>query len=279
MDLAYHHNKGLPIVHINLECLVRGRAGPTVSNPVVADVARIEAAQISRSKDVTGWVADCIRIDRHALSCTTGVGERVSIVMVDSRIASDRARRSWRTGLRKATVEEFTSLRGILNGDASVNHDRRARRASGRRGSDTSADQPVTRKSEAIDGTNGIVVADIVDVHRRAVAVRRDPAPHLARGGLVEALVEMLGAVVHRSHITNEEAGESANIHRRIKRVIDECVRPFILNRAPDRSQQHRVVRISVPIWIAPNGDGHCRPIVQRVWEKGSAPGDAHGSN
>jgi hypothetical protein len=27
MDLAYHHYKGLPIIHINLECLIRVRAG------------------------------------------------------------------------------------------------------------------------------------------------------------------------------------------------------------------------------------------------------------
>ena len=140
-------------------------------------------------------------------------------------------------------------------------------------------DQPVTRKSEAVDGADGIVVADIVDIHRRAVAVRRDPAPHLARGGLVKALVEMLGAVVHRTHVTNEEAGQSANVHRRTERVIDEGVRPFILNRAGDRSKQDRVVRISIPIWITPNGDGHRRPIVRRIWEKRSAPGHAHRSN
>ncbi len=140
-------------------------------------------------------------------------------------------------------------------------------------------DQPVTRKSEAIDGADEIVIADGVDIHIRAVAVRRDPAPHVARGGLVEALEEMLGATIRRSHVTDEEAGECANIDRRIERVIDEGVRSFVLNRAGDRSEQEPVVRVSIPIGIAPNGDSHRRPIVRRVWEKGSAPGDAHGSN
>jgi hypothetical protein len=82
MDLAYHHYKGLPIVHINLECLIRVRTGALarVSNPVVADVVRIEAPQISRNKDVRVSLAGRIRIDRHALSCTSGVGERVSVI-------------------------------------------------------------------------------------------------------------------------------------------------------------------------------------------------------
>src|SRR4030095_7833953 len=34
---AYHHYKRVPVVHINVERLIRIRAGPTVSNPVVAD--------------------------------------------------------------------------------------------------------------------------------------------------------------------------------------------------------------------------------------------------
>jgi len=82
MDLAYHHYKGLPIVHINLECLIRVRTGALarVSNPVVADVVRIEAPQISRNKDVRVSLAGRIRIDIHALSFTSGVGERVSVI-------------------------------------------------------------------------------------------------------------------------------------------------------------------------------------------------------
>ena len=114
-----------------------------------------------------------------------------------------------------------------------------------------------------------IVVADGVDIHIRAVAVRRDPAPHVERAILVEALEEMLGATIRRSHVTDEEAGECANIDRRIERVIDEGVRPFILNRAGDRSKQEPVGRIPIPIGIAPNGDSHRRPIVRRVWERG----------
>ena len=133
-------------------------------------------------------------------------------------------------------------------------------------------DEPVTRKSEAIDGADGIVVADGVDIHWRAVAVRRDPALHVERAILVEALEEMLGAIIRRSHVTNEETGECANIDRRIERVIDEGVGPFILNRAGDRSKQEPVGRIPIPIGIAPNGDSHRRPIVRRVWEQAECP-------
>src|SRR5438552_12453094 len=104
MDLAYHHNKCLSIVHINLECLLQIWAGAAVSNPVGADIARIEAPQISRSEDGIVSVADRIRIDVHALSCTTGVGERVSIVTERIQITKDRARSSRRTGLRNTAV-------------------------------------------------------------------------------------------------------------------------------------------------------------------------------
>jgi hypothetical protein len=127
MVLAYHHNEGLPVVHSNLERLLRIREGAYVSNPVGADVGWIEAPQISRSEDVMVSTAGRIRIDRHALGCATGVGKRVSIVTEGIRIARDRARGSRRTGLRNATLREFISLRGIATGNASVNHDRSAR--------------------------------------------------------------------------------------------------------------------------------------------------------
>jgi hypothetical protein len=68
IDLAYDHNKGLPGVHINLECLIRIRTGPTVSNPVDADVIWIEAPQISSNEDILIAGARRIGIDRHALS-------------------------------------------------------------------------------------------------------------------------------------------------------------------------------------------------------------------
>ena len=68
VDLAYHHNKRLPGVHINLERLIRIRAEPGVSNPVVADVVRIEAPQISRGEDVLNADAGRVRVDVHALS-------------------------------------------------------------------------------------------------------------------------------------------------------------------------------------------------------------------
>jgi hypothetical protein len=82
MDFAYHHYKSLPVVHINLKCLirVRTRALARVSNPIVADIVRIEAPQISRNEDVRISLAGRIRIDCHALSCTSGVGERVSVI-------------------------------------------------------------------------------------------------------------------------------------------------------------------------------------------------------
>ena len=123
MGLAYHYNKRLPAVHLNLECLIRIRVDACVSNPVVADVARIEAPQISRSHDGMVSVAHRFRIDRHALSCTSGVGERVFIVTEGIRITKDRARCTRRTGLRIAALGEFISLRGVASADASVNHD------------------------------------------------------------------------------------------------------------------------------------------------------------
>src|SRR5207247_2701920 len=110
------------------------REGAYVSNPVVADVARIEAPQISRSEDVMVSDARRIRIDVHALSCTTGVGEGVSIVTELIRITKDRARRTRRTGLRNTARHQFISLGGIASANASVNHDRSARGAPSRRG-------------------------------------------------------------------------------------------------------------------------------------------------
>ena len=73
------------------------------------------------------------RIDRHALGCTTGIGEGVSIVMELTRITKDRARLSARTGLRITAGDEFISLCGIASVDASDNHDRSARRRTRRR--------------------------------------------------------------------------------------------------------------------------------------------------
>jgi len=67
IDLAYHHNNRLPGVHIDLERLIRFRAEPGVSNPVVANVVWIEAPQISRSEDVLDAGARSVRVDVHAL--------------------------------------------------------------------------------------------------------------------------------------------------------------------------------------------------------------------
>src|SRR5262249_52016945 len=102
-----HHYKRLPSVDINLECLIRIRAGPTVSNPVRADVVWIKAPQISRNEDEpVARGALRIRIDRHALSRTGGVREGVSIVKVRILIISIyNARVSRRTRLRNAAAE------------------------------------------------------------------------------------------------------------------------------------------------------------------------------
>ena len=68
IDLAYDNNERLPVIDINLEWLIRIRAIPTVSNPVVADVIWIEAPQIGGNEDVVVFGARRSRIDCHALS-------------------------------------------------------------------------------------------------------------------------------------------------------------------------------------------------------------------
>jgi hypothetical protein len=124
IDLAYHHDKRLPGVDIDLECLIRIRAGSTVSNPVGADVVRIEALQISRNEEEPGAGARRIRIDRHALRRTGGVRERVRFVKVRILIINIyRARRSPRTRLRNAAAEQPISLRRIASVDASRYYD------------------------------------------------------------------------------------------------------------------------------------------------------------
>jgi len=285
MVLAYHHYKGLPSRNINLERLIRVRKGAYVSNPVGADVGRIEAPQISRSEDV--MVSDALRIGIgvHALSCATGVGEGVSIVTERIRIPEDRARRTRRTGLRNTAGDEFISLRGIASANASVNHDRSARGATGRRGcwtgssSGIGTDQPVTGKSEVIDETDEVVVARIDEIYCTAVAHRRHPALPMQGAILVDGLEELLGSIIHRSHIADKKATQRADVDRRTQGVVDECVCARILNRAADLSQQHRIARIPIPIWIAPNADRYRRPIHRRVWKSRRSPGDAYCAN
>ena len=105
MILAYNDNKRLARRNLNLECLIRIRAVATVSNPVGADVVRIEAPQMGRSEDGMVSVALRIRIDRHALSCITRVGERISVVTEGMRITNGRARVTVRrTSLRHTAV-------------------------------------------------------------------------------------------------------------------------------------------------------------------------------
>ena len=159
IDLAYHHNKGLAGRNVNLECLIRIRGGATVSNPVGAEVARIEAPQISRCEDVMEFITRRIGIDRHALRRAGCVRERVRIVMVHTRIPlKDPARRTRRTGLRYAAVVESTRLHGITIVKASSNHDRSAGGATSwrrrRRASATDCDRPDHHRS--IIGERGL---------------------------------------------------------------------------------------------------------------------------
>ena len=120
MVLAYHHNKRLARVNVNLERLIRIRAESTVSDPVVADVAWIKATQISCSEDEVGAGARCVGIHRHTLSRASGIGEGVRIVMARYWVAENRTRRTRRTRLRNTAAEEPVKLRGIVSVDASA---------------------------------------------------------------------------------------------------------------------------------------------------------------
>ena len=113
--------------------LIRIRAGACISNPVGADVGRIEAPKIRPNEDKVGAGARRVRVNRHALSRASGVGERVRIVMARKPIAEGRARRTGRAGLRNTAAEQAISLRRIASVDASRNYNRSAARATGRR--------------------------------------------------------------------------------------------------------------------------------------------------
>src|SRR5439155_9793521 len=144
-----------------------------------------------------------------------------------------------RTSLRNTAPEEAISLCGIPGVDASSkNTPARCAgwRSRGRRGrcsapSSIGTDQPVTRNSEVIDEADEVVVAGIVEIHWRAVAHRRHPALPMQGVILVDALEELLGAIIHRSHIADEEATELADVDRRTQGVVNEGVRSVILNR------------------------------------------------
>ena len=172
MVLAYHHYKYLPSRNINLERLVGIRERAYVPNPVGADVGRVEAPQIRRSKDVVVPAAGRIRIDVHALSGIGAVGEHVNIVTELTRITKDRARLTSRTGLRHTARNEFISLRRIPSANASVNHDRRARRAPRRRRRRRSP-----ARATAIDVKNDVVVWKTNVANRRRINY---PASHRA---------------------------------------------------------------------------------------------------
>ena len=234
-----------------------------------------------------GAGACSISIHRHALSRTGGVGERVLIVMAQTRTTKDPARRTRWTGLRNTAPDEVISMCRIRSVDASSNHTAarcpgwrsRGCRSWGAAPSSIGTDQPVTRNSEVIDEADGIVVADIVDIHWTPAAHRRQPALPMEGAILVDALEEVLRSIIHRSHIADEEASERTDVNRRTEGVVDKCVCARILNRAGDRSQQDPVARIPIAIWIAPNGDRYRRPIHRRVRENRRAPGDAYCAN
>ena len=116
-----------------MEGLIRIRAGACVSNPVGADVIRIEAPQISGGEDRAEACAQCVGIDRDTLRGAACAGERVRIVKVLLPVTKDRARGSRRTGLRNTALGESISLCGIGEIDASLNHDGKAARGSSRR--------------------------------------------------------------------------------------------------------------------------------------------------
>jgi len=81
-DVADHYHQRCSRGNLNLEGLIRIRAEACVSNPVGADVARIEAPQISGGEDEAGGHALCVGIDRDTLRRAACARERVRIVMV-----------------------------------------------------------------------------------------------------------------------------------------------------------------------------------------------------
>src|SRR5262245_19811013 len=117
------------------------------------------------------------------------------------------------------------------------------------------------------------------EIYWTAAAHRRHPGLPMKVVILVDDLDELLGSIIHRSHVADEEASKRAHVDRRTQGVVDECVCARILNRAADLSQQRRVARIPIAIWIAPNADRYRRPIHRRVWEKRRSPGNAYYAN
>jgi hypothetical protein len=79
-DVANYHQQRFSRGNFNLEGLIRVRAGTCVSNPVGADVIRIEAPQISSHEDRAEARARCVGIDRGTLRGVACAGERVRIV-------------------------------------------------------------------------------------------------------------------------------------------------------------------------------------------------------
>ena len=51
LHFIYYDDQGLPIIYVDMERLIRVRDGPTVSDPVRAEMPWIEAAQISSRED------------------------------------------------------------------------------------------------------------------------------------------------------------------------------------------------------------------------------------
>src|SRR5581483_2149750 len=131
---TYHNYKGLPVIHVKLERLIRIGAATGIANPVGADVNWIKAAQIRSNEDEVGACAPRIGVHRHTLSRPCGIGERVRIVMVLLSVTKDLTRRAGRTGLRNPAAEEPIILRRIARIDAPIDYatTRRGRRRSRR---------------------------------------------------------------------------------------------------------------------------------------------------
>src|SRR5262249_41284914 len=125
---ACYDNHAVPGRNVNIERLIRIGAGATVSDPVAADVFRIEGIQVSSREHEVGSRAGSIRIDGRAQGRGAVVQVGVGIVMVPLQIAKDRTGRGGRAVLWNATAEESIVLCGIAKGDASGKRTWRARR-------------------------------------------------------------------------------------------------------------------------------------------------------
>jgi hypothetical protein len=131
-NFAYYDHNRLPVGKVEGERSRRSRrirATPLVGKIVSAEVGRIECLQVSSQEDVVSAYASGVRVHAHALGRTGGVGEGVGIIMMLLAITERPRAHLWSvTCARNTIAEESIRLCGITCVDASVHHDRRARR-------------------------------------------------------------------------------------------------------------------------------------------------------